>query len=63
MQPGAGSALPQDCRRATIRRLDTPSGPVCAIGFGQRDGGVVGAVRDAVAKTEWWTACASLRAP
>jgi hypothetical protein len=63
MQGGAGAPLPEGCRQATVRRLDTPAGPVCVIDFGTRDGGVVGTVRDAVATTEWWTACANLRSP
>ena len=63
MQSGAGASLPQDFRQVAIRRLDTASGPVCVIDFGRQDGGVVGAMRDAVATTEWWTACANLRAP
>jgi hypothetical protein len=63
MQGGAGAPLPEGCRQAVVRRLNTPAGPVCVIDFGARDGGVVGTVRDAVATTEWWTACANLRSP
>ena len=63
MQAGAGARLPDGCRVATVRRLDTPAGALCVIDIGQGDRGVVGAVTEAVATTEWWTACATLRAP
>lgn len=63
MQGNAGGTLPDGCRRVTIRRLDTPAGAVCALEFGRQDGGVVDSLRDAVATTEWWTACANLKAP
>lgn len=63
MQGNAGGALPDGCRQVTIRRLETPAGAVCALDFGQQDGGVVTALRDAVATTEWWTACTNLKAP
>jgi hypothetical protein len=63
MQAGPGASLPEGCRIATVRRLDTPAGPVCVIDIGGQQAGIVGAVRDAVATTEWWTACANLRAP
>ena len=44
--------------------MDAPAGPVCVIEFGQQHNGVLGAVRDAVANTDWWTACREgLRAP
>ncbi|MGK7870528.1 hypothetical protein [Falsiroseomonas sp. E2-1-a20] len=62
LQGGRSATLPEGCRMATVRRLDTPAGTLCAIAFGT-GGGVVGALRDAVAETEWWTACANLRAP
>lgn len=63
LQGNAGAALPDGCRRAMIRRLDTPAGAVCVLEFGQQDNGIIGAVRDAVITTEWWTACTNLRAP
>ncbi len=63
LQGAATGSLPEGCRRATVRRLDTPAGPLCVIDVGARDDSVVGAVRDAVSTTEWWTACANLRAP
>jgi hypothetical protein len=62
LQAERSATLPEGCRTATVRRLDTPAGPLCAIAFGNGDG-IVGALRDAVAETEWWTACANLRAP
>jgi hypothetical protein len=54
--------LPEGCRLATVRRLDSPAGALCQIDIGT-DQGIAGAVTDAVATTEWWTACANLRAP
>ncbi len=62
MQSGPGAAMPEGCRIAIVRRLDTPAGALCHIDISPRSG-VVGAMRDAVTTTEWWTACANLRAP
>jgi hypothetical protein len=62
LQAGPSAVLPQGCRMAKVRRMDTPAGPLCAIDVGGQDG-VAAALRDAVATTEWWTACANLRAP
>jgi hypothetical protein len=61
-QAGPGAAMPQGCRTATVRRIDTPAGALCQIDIGN-GGGIAGAVRDAVATTEWWLPCADLRAP
>lgn len=63
MQSTVGATLPEGCRQVAVRRMDTPAGPVCVIEFGQQHKGVLGAVRDAVANTDWWTACGNLRAP
>jgi hypothetical protein len=62
MQRAPDAALPQGCRMAMVRRLDTSAGPVCSIELRQQEG-VVAAVREAMTTTEWWTACANLRAP
>jgi hypothetical protein len=61
MQARAGEALPQGCRIATVRQLETAAGTLCAVDIGSEQGGIAGAVRDAVATTEWWTPCASLQ--
>ena len=63
MQAGAAATLPEECRRVTVRSITTPTGPICVIDMSQDNTGVVGAMREAMATTEWWTACANLRAP
>ncbi|HEV7266583.1 MAG TPA: hypothetical protein VGN83_16910 [Falsiroseomonas sp.] len=63
MQARQGQPMPDGCRTATVRQLDTPAGPLCAVDIGTDRGGIAGAVRDAVATTEWWTPCANLRVP
>lgn len=62
LEAGRPSSLPEGCRTATVRRIETPAGQLCAIDIGGRSG-VVAALRDAVAETEWWTSCANLRVP
>jgi hypothetical protein len=58
-----GAYLPEGCRKATITRFDSPSGPICLLDFGQDGGGIFGELKGAVVTTKWWTACPNLRAP
>ncbi|WP_372622984.1 hypothetical protein [Falsiroseomonas sp.] len=62
MQTREGRPMPEGCRTATVRQLDTPSGALCAVDIGSDREGIAGAVTEAVATTEWWTPCANLRA-
>lgn len=58
-----GKFLPDDCRMLTVTRLDSPTGPLCVLDLSGDNAGILGTLRDAVARTQWWVPCASLRAP
>jgi hypothetical protein len=46
-----------------VRRVDTPTGPICAVDFGEGGQGLFANVLDATVQTRWWTACANLSPP
>lgn len=58
-----GSFVPDDCRTVTVTRVESPAGPICVLDSGKDNPGVLGTIRDAITTTQWWTACANLRAP
>lgn len=61
---GRGQAVPEGCRTVTVTRVDSLAEPICGVDFTQANqGGLLGAVTDAVSAPQWWTACANLRVP
>ena len=62
-QQTPGTPLPNGCRMVGVRRVDTPTGPVCAVDFGEGSQGLFADVMDATVQTRWWTACANLSPP
>ena len=62
-QQAPGTPLPNGCRMVGVRRVDTPTGPVCAVDFGEGGQGLFADVLDATVQTRWWTACANLSPP
>jgi hypothetical protein len=62
-QQTPGTPLPNGCRMVGIRRVDTPSGPVCAVDFSENGQGLFADIMDSTVQTRWWTACANLRLP
>jgi hypothetical protein len=55
-----GGPLPQGCRMVTVRRVDSPVGPLCAVDFSDAGGGLLGDIVDSAVQTRWWASCASL---
>ncbi|MDJ0387780.1 hypothetical protein QMO56_06615 [Roseomonas sp. E05] len=58
-----GNLSPEGCRAVTVTEVDSPAGPLCVLEFAQQNGGIVGAITDAVATTQWWVACKDLHRP
>src|SRR3712207_6117151 len=63
VQQTPGAPLPGGCRMVGVRRVDTPTGPVCAVDFGEEGQGLFADIMDATVQTRWWTACANLSPP
>ena len=63
VQQTPGTPLPNGCRMVGVRRVDTPTGPVCAVDFGEGGQGLFADILDATVQTRWWTACANLSPP
>jgi hypothetical protein len=63
VQPTLGAPLPSGCRMVGVRRVDTPTGPVCAVDFSEDGQGLFADILDATVQTRWWTACANLNPP
>jgi hypothetical protein len=62
-QQAPGTPLPNGCRMVGVRRVDTPTGPVCAVDFSDGGQGLFADVLEATVPTRWWTACANLTPP
>lgn len=62
-QQTPGMSLPDGCRLVSVRRVDTPTGSVCAVDFSEDGQGLFADVLDATVQTRWWTACANLSPP
>ncbi|HYZ31286.1 MAG TPA: hypothetical protein VE684_03265 [Crenalkalicoccus sp.] len=62
-QQTPGAPLPEGCRTVGVRRVDTPTGPVCAVDFSEDGQGLFADIMDATVRTRWWTACANLSPP
>ena len=62
-QQTPGAPLPSGCRMVGVRRVDTPTGPICAVDFSEDGQGLFADVMDATVQTRWWTACANLSPP
>jgi len=58
-----GHFVPDDCRTLRVTRVDSPAGPLCVMDFSGNNAGILGALKDAVATTQWWAACAALHGP
>ncbi len=58
-----GTPLPEGCRMVGVRRVDTPTGPICAVDFSESGQGLFADILDATVQTRWWTACANLSPP
>ncbi|MBV1800232.1 hypothetical protein [Siccirubricoccus sp. G192] len=55
-----GGPLPEGCRLVTVRRVDSPAGPLCAVDFSEEGQGLLGDIIDSAVQTRWWAACATL---
>jgi hypothetical protein len=62
-QQTPGTPLPAGCRMVGVRRVDTPTGPICAVDFSESGQGLFADIMDATVQTRWWTACANLSPP
>jgi hypothetical protein len=62
-QQAPGSPLPSGCRMVGVRRVDTPSGPICAVDFSEDVQGLLGDILESTVPTRWWTPCANLSPP
>ena len=62
-QQTPGTPLPDGCRMVGVRRVDTPTGPVCAVDFSESGQGLFADIMDSTVQTRWWTACANLSPP
>ncbi|MXP64675.1 hypothetical protein E0493_15085 [Roseomonas sp. M0104] len=58
-----GRLSPDGCRTVTVTEVGSPAGPLCVLEFAQQSGGIVGAITDAVATTQWWVDCKDLHRP
>jgi hypothetical protein len=59
-QQSPGTPLPDGCRMVGVRRVETPSGPVCAVDFSESGQGLFTDLLDASVQTRWWTVCSNL---
>ncbi len=57
-----GKFMPEGCRTATVTEIDSSAGPICVLDLSQQQG-IVGKIESLAETTQWWTACANLRAP
>ena len=62
-QQAPGTPPPGGCRMVGVRRVDTPSGPICAVDFSENGQGLFADILDSTVQTRWWTACANLNPP
>jgi hypothetical protein len=62
-QQARGNPLPSGCRMVGVRRVDTPTGTVCAVDFSENGQGLFADILDSTVQTRWWTACSNLGPP
>ncbi len=55
-----GTILPDDCREASIARLESDGRALCLIDLSQPEGGLIDDLRDVAAAQQWWAECAAL---
>ncbi|MEN2977612.1 hypothetical protein P7L78_00490 (plasmid) [Tistrella bauzanensis] len=54
--------VPEGCRAVTVNVLESRGERLCLIEFGEGDGGVLDALRDAATRSQWWVRCEALAA-